>query len=51
MTLSQAKADGNWIPVAPGRFNLTIRLYNPDPQVIADPAHVALPTISKETCE
>jgi hypothetical protein len=51
VTLSQAKADGNWIPVAPGRFNLTIRLYNPDQQVIADPAHVALPTISKETCE
>jgi hypothetical protein len=51
VTLSQAKANGNWIPVAPGRFNLTIRLYNPDHEVIADPAHVALPKISKEICE
>jgi hypothetical protein len=51
VTLSNAKADGNWIPIAPGRFNLTIRLYNPTHDVIADPAHVALPTIRKETCE
>jgi hypothetical protein len=51
VTLSRAKADGNWIPVAPGRFNLTIRLYNPDHEVIADAGHVPLPTIGKETCE
>lgn len=51
VTLSQDKADGNWIPIAPGRFNLTIRLYNPGADVLADPAHVALPTIRKETCE
>ena len=51
VTLSRAKADDNWIPIASGRFNLTIRLYNPGAEVIADPAHVALPSISKETCE
>jgi hypothetical protein len=51
VTLSKDKADGNWIPIARGRFNLTIRLYNPAAEVIADPAHVALPTIRKETCE
>jgi hypothetical protein len=51
VTLSRAKAEGNWIPIAPGRFNLTIRLYNPGADVIADPAHVALPTIRKGSCE
>ena len=51
VVLSKAKTEVNWIPLAPGRFNLTVRLYNPTPEVIADPAHVALPTISKETCE
>lgn len=50
-TFSRAKTDGNWIPIMPGRFNLTIRLYNPGGEVIADPAHVVLPTISRETCE
>jgi hypothetical protein len=50
-TLSTAKTEGNWIPVVPGRFNLTIRLYKPNPEVIADPAHLVLPTISRETCE
>jgi len=49
--LSSEKAEGNWIPVAPGRFDLTIRLYNPAAGVIADPAHVVLPAIRKETCE
>jgi hypothetical protein len=50
VTVARARADGDWIPVAPGRFSLTLRLYNPDPAVAADPAHVALPTIVKERC-
>lgn len=49
VTLS--KAEGNWIPVAPGRFDLTVRLHNPQADVIADPAHVALPAIKKAGCE
>jgi len=51
VTLSKTKAEGNWIPVAPGRFDLTIRLYNPQAEVIADPAHVSLPAIKKAGCE
>ena len=51
VTLSKAKAEGNRIPVAPGRFDLTVRLYNPQADVIADPAHVTLPAIKKAGCE
>src|SRR6202035_3402782 len=43
ITLSKAQAEGNWIPVAAGRFTLTIRLYNPQAAVVADPVHVAMP--------
>ena len=50
VTVARAKAQGDWIPVAAGRFTLTLRLYNPDPAVAADPAHAALPTIVKEGC-
>jgi hypothetical protein len=38
------------ITVAPGAFSLTLRLYNPEPDVAADPAHVALPAIHREAC-
>lgn len=45
---------GNWISAGPpGRkepFSLTLRLYNPDPAVLADLAGVALPRIVKERC-
>jgi hypothetical protein len=51
IVLSKTKAEGNWIPVIAGRFNLTIRLYNPGTEVIADPAHVPLPTIKKDECQ
>jgi hypothetical protein len=51
VTLSKAQAEDNWIPIAGGRFDLTIRLYNPQAAVVADPAHVALPTIKKAICE
>jgi hypothetical protein len=51
VTLSKARIEGNWIPVAEGRFDLTIRLYNPQATVAADPGHVALPSIKKAACE
>jgi hypothetical protein len=51
VTLSNAQAESNWIPVAAGRFDVTMRLYNPQPTVITDPAHVTLPTIRKGACE
>ena len=38
------------IATAPGAFSLTLRLYNPDPNVAADPAHVALPEIRESGC-
>ena len=49
-TLSRAAAARNWIALGNGRFSLTLRLYNPAPQVAKDPGHVALPTIRKVAC-
>lgn len=40
----------NWIPVGPGRFSLSLRLYNPGPSVLSDPAHVDLPALKKVSC-
>ena len=51
VTLSKKPAEGDWIPVAAGRFDLTVRLYNPQAAAVADPTHVALPTIKKAACE
>ena len=51
VTLSKAQVEGNWIPVTGERFSITIRLYNPQTAVVADPAHVALPIIKKAICE
>ena len=38
------------IAAGDGRFSLTLRLYNPDAAVAADPAHMALPAIEKAGC-
>ncbi len=44
-------ADGNnWIPVGPGRFSLTLRLYNPGSSIVLDPAHCVLPALKKVSC-
>jgi hypothetical protein len=51
VTVSKAQAEANWIPVTAGRFDLTIRLYNPQTSVAAGPEHPALPTIKKVACE
>jgi hypothetical protein len=45
-----ANSGANWIPLAPERFVLTLRLYNPGPAVALDPAHVALPALKKVSC-
>jgi hypothetical protein len=50
IALAKEKPVGDWIPVGDGPFSVSIRLYNPDAAVAADPAHVALPTITKESC-
>jgi len=49
-TVSAAPAEGDWIRVAHAPFSLTLRLYNPEPGVAADPAHAALPSIEKVAC-
>jgi hypothetical protein len=51
VTLSKTQAEGNWIPVTDGPFDLTIRLYNPQTSVVADPANVPLPIIKRANCE
>ena len=50
MQVGGADATANWIPLAPGRFSLSLRLYNPGPRVVFDPAHVVLPTLKKVSC-
>lgn len=40
----------NWIPTGVGRFSLTLRLYNPGSEVVTNPAHAALPAITKAAC-
>jgi hypothetical protein len=50
VTVAKAGSGANWIPPGDGPFSLSIRLYNPDAKVAADPAHVVLPIITKEGC-
>jgi hypothetical protein len=49
-SVSRKPTGNNVIPVADAPFSLTLRLYNPDPRVVADPAHAALLTIQKVAC-
>lgn len=42
--------DDNWIPTGAGRFSLSLRLYNPGPDVRQDPAHVTLPQLKRMSC-
>lgn len=48
--LSRDDGGENWIPVMPGPFSVSLRLYNPDASVVADPATAVLPTIEKAAC-
>lgn len=40
----------NWIPSGTGRFSLTLRLYNPGPDIALDPARATLPVLKKVSC-
>ena len=40
----------NRIPVGTGGFSLSLRLYNPGPEFIADPARGALPALLRMAC-
>jgi hypothetical protein len=48
--LSRNDGGENWIPLVHGPFSISLRLYNPDPSVAADPAHATLPVIEREVC-
>jgi hypothetical protein len=51
MHLSARTQEVNWLPVKTGAsFDLTIRLYNPDPSAYEAPAAVELPRIVRESC-
>ena len=47
---SRENGGGNWIAVEPGRFTLTLRLYNPAPDIARDPRHAVLPAIKLVSC-
>jgi len=49
-TVSAQRALGNWIPLGNGAFSLSLRLYSPGPAVTGDPAHAALPAITRLSC-
>jgi hypothetical protein len=50
-TVSAKQAPADWIAVTDAPFSLTLRLYNPDKSVAADPAHAKLPAITKVSCK
>jgi hypothetical protein len=51
MRVSARKQELNWLPVKAGAsFDLTVRLYNPEPSVYERPASVDLPRIVRESC-
>ncbi|HTW34603.1 MAG TPA: DUF1214 domain-containing protein [Rhizomicrobium sp.] len=47
---ARPRADASWIPAGEGTFSLTLRLYNPGPDVAIDPEHAALPEIHRVWC-
>jgi hypothetical protein len=49
-SLSKAGGPGNWIPIPERHFSLTMRLYNPAPGVVADPANAMVPQIIRVVC-
>ncbi|MFM7275673.1 MAG: DUF1214 domain-containing protein [Gammaproteobacteria bacterium] len=51
LTVGPDAEGGNWLPVRAGEpFDLTLRLYNPETEVYAEPAGIALPVITRESC-
>ncbi len=50
-TVAADKQQGNWIPVQnDSLFDLTLRLYNPNKEIVDAPKNYALPVITKESC-
>lgn len=51
LSVSALRKPEPWLPVGErGRFSLLLRLYKPDPQIIARPQSAAMPTIKQEGC-
>jgi len=50
VTLGHDDIHSQEIATGKGAFSLTLRLYNPDAAVAADPAHVKLPSIVRVRC-
>jgi hypothetical protein len=50
LNVHQNKVDANWIPTGTKSFSLTLRLYNPGPDIAIDPADALLPTLKKVSC-
>ena len=50
LNVHQNKVDANWIPTGTKSFSLTLRLYNPSPDVALDPEHAVLPSLKKVSC-
>jgi len=51
ISLSSTPKPGNWLPCGnQGQLYLTMRLYNPLPEVYQKPAELELPRIIKEAC-
>lgn len=54
-TVGPDAKSGDFIPTGheeeSAPFSLTLRLYNPEPQVIETPGDITLPTLTKERCQ
>lgn len=51
VSLSRTAVEGDWLPTGTAdRLYLTLRLYNPEGDVAADPASAQLPSIKRESC-
>lgn len=51
ITVSPEPGGSTWLPSkGAGDFSLTIRMYNPAPEIVADPGSAVLPRIIRERC-
>jgi len=52
VTVSGTPTQGNWLPLGEreGRITLLVRLYQPDPAIMANPESVPLPTVRRQAC-
>lgn len=52
LTITSEQQEGNWIPVkVNSTFDLTLRLYNPNKNIVESPHSYQLPTVVRESCK